>query len=242
MNDLRDDAVVLRAYRSGEADRIVVLWTREHGKIRAIAKGVRKPSSKIGGGLEPLAHVEIFLATGRGDLQIVRQVTHRNSYRVLHGSFERITAAMAIVEVVDAIPLDDVADAELFSMLTKSFDTLNDPQFDPLLVSAAFFFKLMVHDGSAPELNECVNCASLGPLVTFDAEVGGTLCANCRSGRSLSPEALELLRRILGGDLATVLRESAPNGASEVVVLAQDAIERHLGRRLKVGRSTPLTF
>ena len=147
MNEMRDEAVVLRAYKSGEADRVVVLWTREHGKIRAIAKGVRKPTSKIGGAIEPLAHVDVFLAASRGDLYIVRQVSHHAPRPVLHGSFERLTAAMAIVEVVDAIPVDDVADAQIFSLLTRALDTLDSDEFEPLLVPTAFYFKLLVHDG-----------------------------------------------------------------------------------------------
>jgi DNA repair protein RecO (recombination protein O) len=241
VNDLRDDAVVLRTYRSGEADRVVVLWSRAHGKIRAIAKGVRKPTSKIGGGLEPLAHVRVFLAEGRGDLYIVRQVQHCEQYPVLHGSYDRITAGMAIIEVIDAIPSDDVADEEIFVMATRALATLNDEQYLPPLIPAAFFLKLLVLDGSEPMVDECVSCGSPGPLVAFDAEVGGALCANCRSGRAISASALDLLRRLLGGDLATVLRAEDPPGAGEVATLAQDAIERHFGRRLKVGRSsTPL--
>ena len=236
---MRDEAVVLRAYKSGEADRVVVLWTREHGKIRAIAKGVRKPTSKIGGAIEPLAHVDVFLAASRGDLYIVRQVSHHAPRPVLHGSFERLTAAMAIVEVVDAIPVDDVADAQIFSMLTRALDTLDSNEFEPLLVPTAFYFKLLVHDGSEPVLDECVSCGSSGPLVAFDAEIGGALCANCRIGRSLSNDALDLLRRIVGGDLATVLREGSPPGSAEVIALAASSIERHLGKRLKVARSTP---
>ncbi len=239
MNDLRDEAVVLRTYRSGEADRIVVLWTREHGKVRAIAKGVRKPTSKIGGGLEPMAHVQVFLGQGRGDLAIVRQVSHHDRFLTLRASYDRLTHAMAILEVVDAIPLDDVADEEIFVMLVRALQSLDAPEYFPALIPASFFFKLLVHDGSAPVLDECVACGSLGPLVAFDAESGGVTCANCRNGRPISVEALDLMQRILGGDLANVLRQEAPAGASEVNALAHEAIERHLGRRLKVLRSTP---
>jgi len=239
MKDLRDEAVVLRTYRSGEADRVVVMWTREHGKVRAIAKGVRKPTTRIGGALEPLAEVSVFLGSGRGSLSIVRGVEQRVRRATMHSSYDRLTAAMAIVEAVDAIPLDDVADPEIFELLTRTLDTLDQEQFDPTLVPAAFFVRLLRHDGSEPIVTECANCGSPGPLVAFDAAVGGTLCANCRSGRPISFEAIGLLQRIIGGDLATVLRESAPPGSAEVAALAHDAIESHLGRRLKVLRSSP---
>ena len=239
MRDLRDDAVVLRTYRSGEADRIVVLWTREHGKVRAIAKGVRKPTTRIGGGLEPLAEVTVFLGSGRGALSIVRQIQQRHRREVLHASYDRLTAAMAVIEAVDAIPLDDVADPEIFELLTRTLEALDQPQFDPTLVPAAFFVRLLRHDGSEPVVAECVNCASPGPLVSFDAAVGGTLCANCRSGRPISIEAVHLLQRIIGGDLATVLRDGPTPGSTEVAALSHDAIEAHLGKRLKVLRSSP---
>jgi DNA repair protein RecO (recombination protein O) len=239
VRDLRDDAVVLRAYRSGEADRIVVLYTREHGKLRALAKGVRRPSTKIGGSLEPLAEVAIFLARGTGELSYVRQVELRERREIVRGDFDRLTAAMALVEAVDAIPLEGVADGEIFAMLSRALGTLDDPQFAPMLVPAAFFLRLLAHDGSAPVVEECVGCSTRGPLVAFDAGAGGAQCANCRTGRSMSPDALALLQRMLGGELGNVLRESGPRGASEVAALAHDAIESHLGRRLRVARSSP---
>jgi DNA repair protein RecO (recombination protein O) len=239
VNDLRDDAVVLRTYRTGEADRVVVMWTRDHGKIRTIAKGVRKPSTRIGGSLEPTAEVTVFLASGRSSLSIVRQVELRARRDVMRSTYERLTAAMAVIEAVDAIPLDDVADPEVFDLLTRTLEALDRPEYDPTLVPAAFFLRLLAHDGSEPVVNECVNCASPGPLVSFDAAAGGALCANCRSGRPVSPEAIALLQRILGGGLGEVLRETNPPGAAEVAALCHDAIEAHLGRRLKVLRSSP---
>lgn len=239
MNTLRDEAVVLRTYRSGESDRVVVLWGRELGKIRTIAKGVRKTTSKIGGGLEPLSHVNIFLADSRGDLKIVKQVEHCNRFATLKGSFERITAGMALVEVVDAIPSEDLADEGIFTMLVRALETLDDPEIVPVLVPAAFFLKLLALDGSEPLLDCCVNCSSEGPLVAFDAAQGGTTCRDCRSGRQISSEALVVMQRMMGGDLAGVLREANPAGAGEAMAVSQEAIERHFNRRLKVARSTP---
>lgn len=236
MNDLRDEAVVLRGYRSGEADRVVVLWTREHGKVRAIAKGVRKPTTKIGGGLEPLAHVSIFLATGKG-LAIVRQVEHLGRYPTLHGSFERLTAGLALIEAVDAIPVDDAGDVAIFDLLVRALATLDDARFLPALVPAGFYLRLLALDGSDPILDVCAHCGSIGPLVAFDAAVGGVLCASCRSGRPLSEPGLALLRRLAQGQLAEVLAEGSPPGAAEVTMLTHEAIERHFGRRLKVLRS-----
>ena len=236
--EIEDEAVVLRTYKSGESDRVCVLWTRHHGKLRVLAKGVRKTSSRMGGSLEPMGHVEVHLVKGRGDLWITRHVAHLERMATLRGDYERIAAGLAVVEVVDAIPTDEAADEGIFEMLVRVLLTLDNPGFHPELVASSFFFKLLAYDGSEPVVEVCVNCGSPGPLVAFNAEVGGTLCVNCRSGTAISAEALHLIRRILGGELASVLREEQPEGAREVASLAHDAIEVHFGRRLKVARST----
>jgi len=111
--------------------------------------------------------------------------------------------------------------------------TLDDESFEPALVPASFYFRLLALDGSEPVVEECVNCGRKSPLVAFDAQIGGTLCDECRQGVSLSPDALTLIRRMVGGDLAGVLRETDPPGAGEVMALAQEAIEVHFGRRLR---------
>lgn len=238
MKEFRDDAVVLRTYKSGESDRIAVLWTREHGKVRVLAKGIRKTTSKLGGNLEPLAYVHIDVVKSRGDLYIARNIQHRERLVVLRSSYARINAGYAVVEVVDAIPSDDVADEGIFDLLVRVLVTLDKESFDPALVPASFYLRLLAHDGSEPVVDSCVNCGREGPLVAFDAAVGGTLCAQCRSGSALSREALSLVRRILGGDLAAVLRETDPPGGVEVATLAHEAIELHFGRRLRAVRST----
>ena len=238
MKEIDDDAVVLRTYKSGEADRIAVLWTRDHGKLRVLAKGSRKTTSRLGGTLEPLAYVHVDLVKSRGDLFIARHVQHRERLSVLRASYPRINAGYAVVEVADAIPSENVADEGIFDLLTRVLLTLDNEQFDPTLVPTSVYFKLLALDGSEPVLDSCVQCGREGPLVAFDAQVGGTLCANCRSGRSLSPEALTLMRRIVGGDLAHVLRELSAPGEGEVMAIAHDAIEQHFAKRLKVGRSS----
>ena len=239
MRELRDDAVVLRTYKSGESDRVAVLWTRHHGKVRVLAKGIRKTSSRLGGNLETLAYVDVDLVKTRGDFYVARHVAHRERLTTLRSSYGRINAGYAVVEVVDAIPSDDVADEGIFDLVARVLLTLDDERFDPALVPASFYFKLLAHDGSEPVVDACVNCGRTGPLVAFDAQVGGTLCPDCRSGTSISPEALALVRRILQGDLAAVLRDEPPPGAGEVMALALDAVEAHFGRHLRAARSTP---
>jgi DNA repair protein RecO (recombination protein O) len=233
VNEIRDDAVVLRTFKSGEADRVVVLWTRQFGKVRVLAKGVRKTTSRLGATLETLAYVNVDLVKTRGEFYIARHVAHKERLLTLRGSYSRISAGYAVVEAIDAIPSDGVPDEAIFDLLTRVLLTLDDESYDPTLVPASFFFRLLALDGSEPVVDACVNCGRLEPLVAFDAGIGGTLCDNCRQGLSLSRDALTLIRRMLGGDLASVLRESPPAGAGEVMAVAQEAIEGHFGRRLR---------
>jgi len=241
VKELADEAIVLRVYKSGEADRLAVLWTKDHGKLRVLAKGVRKTSSRMGGSLEPMSHVKIDAVKSRGDLFVTRNVQHLTRFTTLRADYDRIAAGLAVVEVIDAIPSEDTADEGIFSLLLRVLQSLDTPEYLPGLIPASFFFKLLAYDGSEPVVEACVSCESPGPLVAFNAEVGGMLCSNCRSGVSVSPVAQALLRRILGGQLASVLREASPEGAGEVAALAHQAIEVHFGRRLKVTKaSVPL--
>ncbi|MGA2124300.1 MAG: DNA repair protein RecO [Acidimicrobiales bacterium] len=241
MNEIHDDAVVLRTYKSGEADRVVVLWTRHFGKVRVLAKGARKATSRLGATLETLAYVKVDLVKTRGEFYIVRHVAHLGHLANLRASYTRITAGYAVVEAMDAIPSDGVADEAIFDLLVRVLSTLDDESYDPTLVPASFFFRLLSLDGSQPVVDVCVNCGRDEPLVAFDAGVGGTLCANCRQGVAISRDALALIRRMLGGNLGNVLRHDPPAGAGEVMALAQGAIESHFGRRLRApGASAPL--
>ncbi len=239
MNEFRDDAVVLRTYRTGESDRTVVLWTREHGKVRVLAKGARRATSRLGGSLEVLGYVRVDLVATRSGFFIAKHVEHLERLATLRSSYERITAGYAVVEIVDAIPAEDIADEGIFQLLVRVLGALDIAEFEPTLVPAAFALRLLALDGSAPVVDECVNCGREGPLVAFDAQIGGTLCANCRMGRPLSAEALTLMRRLVSGDLGAALRERDPAGAGEVNAIATESIEQHFGRRLRAARSTP---
>ena len=131
MKELQDEAIVLRTYKSGESDRIAVLWTRGYGKVRVLAKGIRKTTSRLGGNLEPLAYVDIHLVKTRGDLYIARQVQHRERLTTIRTSYARINAGYAVVEVVDAIPSDDVADEGIFELLARVLLTLDNESLRP---------------------------------------------------------------------------------------------------------------
>ncbi len=227
----RDTGVVLRTYRLGEADRIVVLFTEQHGKVRAVAKGIRKTQSKFGARLEPASHVRLLLHKGR-DLDVVSQAELVETPVHLRGDLDRLTQAMAVLEVVDQLSLDREPDAQRYRMLVGVLRTLEERP-SPLVVPA-FFWKMLAVEGVRPELDTCVACGEdLAPLVAFDVDQGGVLCRSCRRGMSLSPEALSLMRQVLGGSLNAALAAPLTSATHEVAHLATRFMEHHLERRLR---------
>ena len=241
MSLFRDKGVVLRTYRLGEADKIVVFLTERHGKVRAVAKGVRRTNSKFGARLEPLTNVDLLLWQGRGELDIVNQVEVVDAYRHIREDLTRIPQGMALLEVTDQLAQERHPDPRLYSMLTGALRALGNPEADPTLLAPSFFLKALVLEGAGPILDTCATCPDPDPaaeLVAFDLVAGGALCRIHRSGRPMSPAALALLRRILGGDLASVLNGPPPPGADEVAELATEAMEAHLDRRIRSVRST----
>jgi len=236
MSELRTEAIVLRTYKLGESDLICVLLTPDAGKVRAVAKGVRKTTSRLGSRMEVLDHVDVQLARGRSELLTVRQVEPLGSARAVRGDYDRLAAALAIVEVADGATLEHHEDPEYFEMVRRALLALETAE-DPSVTATAFLLKTLVHDGAAPVLDRCASCGATEGLVAFDMNEGGLLCARCRRGRAVSPEAVALLRRMLLGGLAGVLAESGPAGASEVGAIAVEAMEAHLGRRLKAART-----
>jgi DNA repair protein RecO (recombination protein O) len=230
MSLYRDTGVVLRTYKLGEADRIVVILTAAHGKVRAVAKGVRKTKSRFGSRLEPMSHVSLLLYEGR-ELDIVSQAESIDHFRTLRDDLDGMTRAMSLLEAVDQLAQDRHPSPRLYQMLLGALRTL--AAGPSALLVPAFYLKLLAAEGLGPQLDVCVRCGSSGPLVAFDLEEGGTLCRDCRRGVPISDEALRLLRRVLGGDLVTVLAETASPATHEVEVLATKSMEHHLERRLR---------
>lgn len=226
----REVGIVLRTMRLGEADKIVTIVTQGRGKVRAVAKGVRKTRSRFGGRLEPLQHVSLQLYEGRS-LDTITQVETIEHFRGIREDLDRLTQATTMLEVVDALVQEGEENPRLHQMLLGALRTLEAAP-SPLVVPS-FFWKLLAHEGFRPLLEECAACGAEGELVAFDLEQGGTLCRNCARGTRLTPAALALLRRILGGDLVAVLAEPPSPAGYEIEHLATKALEHHLERRMR---------
>ncbi len=234
----RETGVVLRTIRLGEADRIVTLLTEGRGKVRAVAKGVRKTKSRFGGRLEPVTHVSLQLYEGR-ELDTITQAETLDAFRVIREDLDRLAKATALLEVCDQVSQQGEANPGLYRMLVAALRTLA-ARSSPLLV-AGFFLKLLAQEGVHPVLDACASCGSPAgdaDLVAFDIGEGGALCRSCRRGTPVSPAALGLLRLVLGGGLNRVLGEPAGPLASEVDALATRAMEQHLERRLRAANTT----
>ena len=230
MTNYRDRGVVLRTYKLGEADRIVVLLTENHGKVRAVAKGVRKTTSKIGARLEPMNHVDVLLHRGR-DLDTVSQVDLLSASLDLRSNLDVLTSGMALLEGADHMTQDREPCPQTYRMLLGALATLGDGA-SPVLV-AAFYWKLLASEGLSPQLDRCVMCDTTDHLVAFDLGHGGVQCTACRTGVGLSSGALALLRQILGGQLVAALTAEESSATSEVTALATRAMEFHNERRLR---------
>ena len=224
----RERGVILRTYKLGEADRIVVVLTEGRGKVRAVAKGVRKTKSRFGSRLEPTSNVSLLLYEGR-DLDVVNQAETIEHHPAIRADLSRLAKATAVLEAVDHVAQQDEMASPLYRMVVGALRALD--QHDAPLLVAAFYWKLLAAEGVAPMVDVCAGCGSTGPLVAFDLTEGGALCRACRRGQALSSGSLDLLRRILGGDLSSVLAE--PTGSAELEALATTALESHLERRLR---------
>ncbi len=235
----RDQGIVLRTYKLGEADRIVVFCTQAHGKVRGVAKGVRKTRSRFGGRLEPTSHVYLQLHRGRSELDVVTQVETVDHFRAMREDLVRLAKAIAMLEVVDQLGVERAVDSALYRMLLGGLRAL-DAGDSPLMLPA-FYLKLLVHDGVGPAVAACALCGTEDNLEAFDYNSGGVLCRSCRRGVSLSPQALELLRLVLGGKLNVALAQPASAATREVEHLATSAVEHHLERRLRAAVSYSFT-
>ena len=238
MSLYRDEGVVLRTLRLGEADRIVTMLTGAHGKVRAVVKGVRRTTSKFGARLEPLSHVSLLCWKGR-ELDIVNQAEVLDSFRPIREDLSRVAKAFTVLEVADQVAQEHHPAPRFYDMVVGALRALEHE--DSALLVPGFLLKTLALEGSAPIVDVCASCGEEDPraLVAFDLLQGGALCGNCRRGRPVSPEALDLVRRVLGGGLAGALAEPPSAVTGEVTDLACEAMEVHLDRRLRSMRTSP---
>jgi DNA repair protein RecO (recombination protein O) len=207
----RDDGIVLRTQKLGEADRIITILGRTSGRIRAVAKGVRRTKSRFGARLEPFTHVDLMLHTGRS-LDIVTQAEVIRPYGApLAVDYPRYTAGVAMLETAERFtPVEKEPALRQLLLLIGGLRALGDAEHDPGLVLDAFLLRSLAVAGYAPALQECARCGaheSGAPgsgrrLPAFAVAAGGMVCASCRPPGAASPAAptVALMLALLRGD------------------------------------------
>ncbi len=231
----RDDAIVLRTHKLGEADRIVTMLTRSHGKVRAVAKGVRRTSSRIGARMEPFMLADVQLYEGR-NLDIVSQVETKEPYaRRICEDYGLFTAATAMVETVDALVDHEKEPArDHFNLLHGGLGALSRREHDAGLVLDAFLLRSLALAGYEPSFNECATCGAPGPHRAFAVAGGGATCESCRQPGSAAPaqEVFSLLSALLAGRWDDADR-SDPRHRRDAAGLVAAYAQFHMERRMR---------
>jgi DNA repair protein RecO (recombination protein O) len=224
----RDDGIVLRTQKLGEADRIITLLTRQNGRVRAVAKGVRRTKSRFGARLEPFTHVDVMVHPGRS-LDVITQAEVIRPYGApLASDYPRYTAGTAMLETAERFtPMEKEPALRQFLLLIGGLRTLGgaggttdtdgatdagEDAREPRLVLDAFLLRSLAVAGYAPALEECSRCGTAGDggarLTAFAVAAGGMVCANCRppGAASPAPQTVALMLALLRGDWDGAMR------------------------------------
>jgi DNA repair protein RecO (recombination protein O) len=248
------EAVVLRKVDYGEADRILTIFTRERGKLPAIAKAVRRAKSHMSGQLDVFSHGHMLLAEGKR-MDVVTQFQRITRSGGLAADLPRAAAAAVVVEVADKVLEERHPQPELFEMIVGAIGHLSDPDVNPRMELSDFLMRVLVELGYAPALGECARCgkplasgesddgtgaetSNTHPGLGFSPLAGGVICADCNRAESPSPpisiRAVKILRVCAAGDRDLFFRlrlDEADLAALEGALEAQ--LEHHLDRQLK---------
>ncbi|MBT2486145.1 MULTISPECIES: DNA repair protein RecO [unclassified Microbacterium] len=201
MPTYRDEVVILRTHKLGEADRIVTMLSRRHGKVRAVAKGVRRTSSKFGSRLEPFMVADVQLYQGRS-LDIVQQAESLGSYGTdIAAHYDRFTSANAMVETADRLS-DAEATPDQYLLLVGGLRALSRGEHAPRSILDSYLLRVMSLSGWAPSLDDCARCGTPGPHTTFVVQLGGLVCSNCAPAGSprVHERTLTLLQSLIAGE------------------------------------------
>lgn len=203
MPTYRDDAVVLRTQKLGEADRIITLLTRQHGRVRAVAKGVRRTSSRFGARLEPFSHIDVQLAEARS-LDVVTQVETLQPYAAWMGAdYPAYTAGTVMLETAERLAVEDKEPAlQQYLLLVGALRAICETGRPPVQVLDSYLLRSLSVAGWAPSFDACARCGVEGPHAAFNPSAGGMLCPGCRVPGSAhpAPETVAALGALLAGD------------------------------------------
>ena len=236
----KTEAVVLRSFRLGEADRVLHLYTLDRGRVGAVAKGVRKTKSRFGARLEPLSHVELMLHQGGGELQTVTGVQLLESHRAAREEPYRLSAGLIGAEAMLRLFPEQEANERAFRALTRFLDLLDELEpgdgrasVDSLVLS--FQLKLLWVSGYLPHVTSCAECGAETGLAGYSPRAGGAVCINCADGAlPLSRDGLLGIEGLLRRPLAEASDAGLTSrGAYEALGVITASYEYHGGFRLR---------
>jgi DNA repair protein RecO (recombination protein O) len=198
---VKTDGIILRRSDCGEADRVLVVFTQNRGKIRALAKGARKLGSKKVGHLEPFASSRLMLAEKTSGFWMIRQAETTNPRGDMRTSLIRIAYASLVSEIADRITTEDGPNPNLYALLEETMDNIeSDP--NPEMALLVFVVRALKASGFDPQLKNCVKCgAEIHPDDHFFSPAGGGVaCKSCgvhdQYARAIKMETLKYLRHI----------------------------------------------
>ncbi|HEY3247691.1 MAG TPA: DNA repair protein RecO [bacterium] len=229
------EAIVIRRHNLGEADRVVTLLTKDHGKLGVVAKGARKPRSRFAGRLELFTHLRALLAVGR-TLDVVSQVEVLEAFAPVREDLTRMGYASLVAEVTDRATAERQAAPELFALLRQTLNLIRDD--DPERAGLWFLARVLVLTGYGPVMDRCVVCGRRDPDMAFSFALGGLLCGSDRpkdpQSLSLSAPAAHTLTFLLRAapDLVTKLA-MPPTVRGEVGNVLQRYVEYRFDVRLR---------
>lgn len=225
---------MLRTHQLAEADRIITLLTRERGKVRAVAKGVRRTSSRFGARLEPFMVVDVQCYEGRSLDTVTQAETLAPHGDSICRDYAAYTAATAVVETCDRLTQEHEPATQQYLLLAGALGSLATGSHDPLLVLDAYLLRALAIAGWAPSFHDCAKCGSPGPHPSFHLAAGGAVCPVCRPPGSArpAPQTLALLGALLTGDWA-VAEAADPVHQREGSGLVAAFLQWHLERGVR---------
>ncbi|MCZ4499368.1 MAG: recO [Marmoricola sp.] len=230
-----DEAIVLRTRKLAEADRIITLLTRQHGVVRAVAKGVRRTSSRFGSRLEPFTHVDLQLAEGR-NLDTITQAETRSPFgEAISADYDRYTAASVMLETAERLVAEErEPSVQQYQLLVGGLRAMAAGEHRPSDVMDSFVLRSLAVAGYAPSFDGCARCGLEGPHRDFHPPSGGVLCSGCRMPGSARPAAstIVLLGAQLAGDWAQV-GDASDRDRREARGLVSAYLSWHLERGLR---------
>jgi len=232
------EAIVLKRTNLGEADKILTLYTPNMGKIKAVAKGVRRPKSKLGGHVETLIRSSMMLAKGR-NLDIITQSQTIDSFLPLRSDLWRTSCALYSIELVDRFTEERIENYAVYRLLLSTINNIVEADNVDLLLRY-FEIQLLGYLGYRPQLQTCINCKSkLEPQDNyFSTSGGGVLCPNCRAAepriKPLSLNALKVMRLFQSSNYDQVRKVHLNAGLSkELETTMREYIRYILEREVK---------